>query len=132
MIKIARVLTADDYEMAVIEQRTGKKVEELAEGLEAVIVTLGAEGAVLYHQGQKTEIKAVTATAVEDPTGCGDSHRAGVLYGLASGWSWEDSARLGNVMGSIKIASGGPQNHHPSLEEIQQIFVNNYDSNPWA
>ncbi|MDO5666981.1 MAG: carbohydrate kinase family protein [Alcaligenaceae bacterium] len=132
MIKIARVLTANDYEMAVIEQRTGKKVEELAKGLEAVIVTLGGEGSVLYHQGQKTTIKAVPAAAVEDPTGCGDSHRAGVLYGLSSGWSWEDSARLGNVMGSIKIASGGPQNHRPSLEEIQQLFVANYESNPWA
>ena len=132
MIKMARVLTANDYEMAVIEQRTGNKVEELAASLEAVIVTLGAEGSVLYHQGQKIEIKAVPAVKVEDPTGCGDSHRAGVLYGLSSGWSWEDSARLGNVMGSIKIASGGPQNHAPSLDEIKRIFTENYDSNPWA
>ena len=132
MIKMTRVLTANDYEMAIIEQRTGKKVEEIAEGLEAVIVTLGAEGSVLYHNGQKPLIKPVPAVAIEDPTGCGDSHRAGVLYGLSSGWSWEDSARLGNVMGSIKIASDGPQNHRPSLEEIQGVFAKSYDTNPWA
>ena len=75
---------------------------------------------------------AVQAVAIEDPTGCGDAHRAGVLYGLSSGWSWEDSARLGNVMGSIKIASGGPQNHRPLLEEVQRIFIDNYGSNPWS
>ena len=132
MIKMARVLTANDYEMRVIEERTGKRVEELAEGLEAVIETKGGEGSILYHNGQQMLIKAVPAAAIEDPTGCGDSHRAGILYGLSSGWSWEDSARLGNVMGSIKIASGGPQNHRPSLEEIQRIFVENYASNPWA
>ncbi|CAM5199514.1 carbohydrate kinase family protein [Oligella ureolytica] len=132
MIKMARVLTANDYEMRVIEERTAKSVEELAEGLEAVIETRGGEGSILYHNGQKTTIKAVPALAIEDPTGCGDSHRAGVLYGLASGWVWEDSARLGNVMGSIKIASGGPQNHRPDLAEIQRIFVENYNSNPWA
>ena len=97
-----------------------------------MIETRGGEGSILYHNGQKTTIKTVPALAIEDPTGCGDSHRAGVLYGLASRWAWEDSARLGNVMGSIKIASGGPQNHRPGLAEIQRIFVENYDSNPWA
>lgn len=132
MISMARVLTANDYEMRVIEERTGKRVEELAEDLEAVIETRGAEGSILYHEGQKITIKPVPAVAIEDPTGCGDSHRAGVLYGLASGWSWEDNARLGNVMGSIKIASDGPQNHRPSLDDIQRIFIDNYDSNPWA
>ncbi|WP_432785437.1 Adenosine kinase [Oligella sp. MSHR50489EDL] len=131
MIKLARVLTANDYEMAVIEQRTAKSVEELAKGLEAIIVTLGAEGSVLYHQGEKIAIKPVAPTAIEDPTGCGDAHRAGVLYGLSCDWSWLDSARLGNVMGSIKIASGGPQNHQPSLEEIQRLFIENYGNNPW-
>jgi len=53
-----------------------------------------------------------------DPTGCGDAQRAGLLYGLTCGWSWEDSCRLGNVMGAIKIASRGPQNHQPSRAEI--------------
>lgn len=132
MLMLARVLTANDYEMRVIEERTAKSIEELARGLEAVIETRGAEGAILYHYGQKTPIKAVQAVAIEDPTGCGDAHRAGVLYGLSSGWSWEDSARLGNVMGSIKIASGGPQNHRPLLEEVQRIFIDNYGSNPWS
>lgn len=132
MISMARVLTANDYEMRVIEERTGKSVEALAQNLEAVIVTLGGDGSVLYHDGKKVDIAPVPAKALEDPTGCGDSHRAGLLYGLSSGWSWEDSARLGNVMGSIKIASGGPQNHRPTLEEIQSLFVEHYGTNPWA
>lgn len=131
MMKLARVLTANDYEMAVIEQRMAKPVDELAKDLEAIIVTLGGAGSVLYHEGEKITIEPVTPTAIEDPTGCGDAHRAGVLYGLAAGWSWLDSARLGNVMGSIKVAVGGPQNHRPSLEEIQSIFIKTYANNPW-
>jgi len=45
-----------------------------------------------------------------------------LLYGLTNGWSWLDSCRLANVMGSIKIASRGPQNHAPSRAEIDAML----------
>ena len=66
------------------------------------------------------------AETVADPTGCGDSHRAGLLHGLTQGWSLFEAACLGNVMGSIKIASKGPQNHTPSQGHIQQLLKDNY------
>lgn len=118
MITLAQVLCVNDYEASVVEQRTGKTPEQLAEGLQAVIVTRGAEGATLYHAGRVEHIDPVTPSAVIDPTGCGDAHRAGLLYGLTIGWSWSDACKLGNLMGSLKIASRGPQNHAPSRAEI--------------
>ncbi|KOF52150.1 MULTISPECIES: carbohydrate kinase family protein [unclassified Achromobacter] len=118
MLGMAHALTVNDYEAGVVEQRTGRSMADIARGLQAVVVTRGAEGALLMTGGQTFHIEPVRAAAVVDPTGCGDAQRAGLLYGLTCGWSWEDSCRLGNVMGAIKIASRGPQNHQPSRAEI--------------
>jgi adenosine kinase len=120
LISEARALTVNDYEARVVEEKTGKKVAEIARGIGAVVVTRGAEGSEVYTQGRKIHVPAVKAEALVDPTGCGDAYRAGLLYGMARSWSWERSARLATVMGSIKIAHRGGQNHTPSREYIAQ------------
>ena len=61
--------------------------------------------------------------AVVDPTGCGDAFRAGLLYGLASDYDWQTTGRLASLLGSIKIAQRGGQNHHFTREEVGQRFA---------
>lgn len=126
MLGLAQALTVNDYEAGVVEQRTGRSMADIATGLRAVVVTRGAEGATLLTEGKSFQIEPVRATQVVDPTGCGDAQRGGLLYGLTSGWNWEDSCRLGNVMGAIKIASRGPQNHAPSRAEIDAVLHATY------
>ncbi|MGE7088658.1 carbohydrate kinase family protein [Achromobacter xylosoxidans] len=126
MLGLAQALTVNDYEAGVVEQRTGRSMADIATGLQAVVVTRGAEGATLLIEGKSFQIEPVRATQVVDPTGCGDAQRGGLLYGLTSGWNWEDSCRLGNVMGAIKIASRGPQNHAPSRAEIDAVLHATY------
>jgi len=122
MLSLAQALTVNDYEASVVEQRTGKTIAALAQHLRAVVVTRGAMGATLYTEGQEQHIDPVKPQGLVDPTGCGDAHRAGLLYGLTQGWSWSDACKLGNLMGSIKIASRGPQNHAPSRAEIDAML----------
>ena len=126
MLALAQAMTVNDYEASIVEQRTGKSIEQLAQGLKAVVVTRGANGATLYTEGHQHHIDPVTPAGVVDPTGCGDAHRGGLLYGLTLGWSWQDACKLGNLMGSIKIASRGPQNHAPSRTEIDAQFHAQY------
>lgn len=126
MLGLAQALTVNDYEAGVVEQRTGRSMADIARKLQAVVVTRGAEGATLLTEGKTLQIEPVRATQVVDPTGCGDAQRGGLLYGLTSGWNWEDSCRLGNVMGAIKIASRGPQNHAPSRAEIDAVLHATY------
>src|SRR5690606_11001692 len=94
--------------------------------MQCVVVTHGAEGAMVYEQGDVTTVQAVQAAAVVDPTGCGDAHRAGLLYGLTRGWNLPDACKLGNVMGSLKVASKGPQNHRPTREHIDVMLREHY------
>ncbi|OZI27460.1 carbohydrate kinase family protein [Bordetella genomosp. 7] len=118
MLGLAQVLTVNDYEAGVVEQRTGRSMAQIASQLQAVVVTRGAAGATLLAGGTETQVPPVRPTDIVDPTGCGDAHRAGLLYGLTQGWNWIDCCRLANLMGAIKIASRGPQNHAPTRADI--------------
>lgn len=131
MIELASALTANDYECSVIEKRTGMSVTDISKKMQAVVITRGANGADLYQNVEVTHIDPVKPARIEEPTGCGDAHRAGLLYGLTEGWSWEDAARLGNILGSIKIAHQGPQNHTLDLDEVKSVFSSTYNSQPW-
>jgi adenosine kinase len=108
----------NDYEARVVEDKTGRKVADIAHAIGAVVVTRGAEGSTIYADGGSIDVPAVAPDSLVDPTGCGDAYRAGLLYGMAREWGWERSARLASVMGSIKIARRGGQNHNPSRDEI--------------
>ena len=120
MLAGARALTVNDYEARIVEDKTGTPVKEIAERIGAVIVTRGGEGSSLYTRGGRIDVAAVRAESVVDPTGCGDAYRAGLLYGMARGWDWRRCARLGSVMGSIKISRRGGQNHTPDRDEISR------------
>lgn len=126
MLEMASILCVNEYEASVVEQRTGATMRELAQGLQGVVVTHGSESSHVYEGGQFTEVPVVPASAVVDPTGCGDAHRAGLLFGLARGWTLADACKLGNVMGSLKVASRGPQNHRPSRAEIEAVLSAHY------
>jgi len=126
MLEMASILTANDYEASVIEERMGESVASIAARLKAVVVTRGGEGASLYTGEGCTDIPPVTVAQVVDPTGCGDAHRAGLLYGLVNDWSLSDACRLANVMGGFKISSQGPQNHRPSRTAIAQSLLDHY------
>jgi adenosine kinase len=119
---LADYCTVNDYEARLLTERTGKSLEDLAREVRALIVTLGASGSRIYADGQVIDIPVVPAEALLDPTGCGDAYRAGLLYGIARGWGWEKTGRLAALMGSIKIAHRGGQNHKPARAEIAERF----------
>ena len=122
-IEMADYLAVNDYESQIIQDKTGLTLEELAQKVKALIVTLGGSGSQIYADGQRYDIPCVKATEVVDPTGCGDAYRAGLLYGIARNWDWPTCGRLAATMGAIKIASRGGQNHAPTREEIEAIYT---------
>jgi adenosine kinase len=122
-IGMADYMALNDYEAQLMQDKTGQTLEALAKQVKALIVTLGPQGSVIHADGQRIEIPCVKADAVLDPTGCGDAYRAGLLHGIANGWDWASSGRLASVMGSIKIASRGGQNHKPTKADIESRYA---------
>ena len=110
-VEQASWLACNDYESKLIEERTGLSPRQLAERLDAVIVTLGGNGSRVYTKIGELVIPSAPAERLEDPTGCGDAYRAGLLYGLMNGMDWETTGRIAALLGAIKIEHPGTQNH---------------------
>ncbi|HMH18860.1 MAG TPA: carbohydrate kinase family protein [Burkholderiales bacterium] len=127
-VEQATYVAVNDYEGRLLEERTGRTLEEIAQKLKALVLTRGAEGSVIYANGQKIDIPCVKAAELVDPTGCGDAYRAGLLYGIVAGFDWTKTGRLASLMGAIKIASRGGQNHSVSRDEIGRLFRRNFGS----
>jgi adenosine kinase len=121
-IRQANWLVANDYEFQLIQERTGMSKTEIAEQLEALIITRGGDGSTLVTKAGEEHIEAVEPTDVLDPTGCGDAYRSGLIYGLQNNLDLVTACRIGSVMGAIKVAVQGPQNHEPTLDEIVERF----------
>ena len=110
-VRLADWIAVNDYEGKMLSDRTGWDTAEISRRVRALFVTLGAEGSEVWIDGQKTHVPGVLASAVVDPTGCGDAYRGALLFGLENGWSMQRCAALGNQLGAIKIAQRGPQNY---------------------
>lgn len=127
----AAALTVNDYECRLMGDKTGWSEAELAAQAGTMIVTRGGEGSVLHHGGRIEHIAAAPVRATIDPTGCGDAYRGGVLHALARGLSWPVAARLGSVMGALKIEHPGPQNHVIEPHAIAARYHEAYGAMPW-
>jgi len=131
MVRLADYLAMNDYEARLLEEKCARPIEAIAAQLRALAVTLGAQGSYILAGGRRHEIPSVPAERLADPTGCGDAYRAGLLYGIARGWDWPRSGRLASVLGAIKIAHRGAQNHQPSRAEIAERYRAAFGESPW-
>ncbi|MCW8848199.1 MAG: carbohydrate kinase family protein [Sedimenticola sp.] len=118
----ANWLAFNDYEAKLMQDRTGLTPEQMAREVDAVVITRGGEGSLIYTGNKVLEIPAAPVANVIDPTGCGDAYRAGLLYGLMNDMDWETTGRIASLMGAIKIEEAGTQNHRFQCDEFSQCF----------
>jgi adenosine kinase len=130
-IRMSEYVTVNDYEAQMVQERTGKTIEQLSKLVKAFVVTLGARGSIVYSGHEQIEIPCVKAEKVVDPTGCGDAFRAGLLYGLASDYDWPTTGRLASLLGAMKISERGGQNHRFTRDEIAQRYRDAFGSRIW-
>ena len=128
LVEQATWLTLNDYESELMQERTGLSLSQLAEKVDALIVTQGSEGSTIYANGKEIKIPAAPVSNLSDPTGCGDAYRAGLLYGLLNELDWEITGRIASLMGAIKIEHHGTQNHTFNLDSFKQRYQDSFDS----
>ena len=121
-VQQASWIAVNDYEGQLLEDRIGMRIEDIARRVKALIVTRGADGSIVYAGGERFEIPAAQVARVNDPTGCGDAYRAGLLFGLMKGYDWPAIGRIASLMGAIKIESHGTQNHRFTTAEFRSRY----------
>jgi len=121
-IEQATWVTVNDYEWELLKDRTGWTEKDITSRVDALIITLGGKGSEIHTKEQSITIPAATPKSVQDPTGCGDAYRAGLLYGLLNKLDWETTGRIASLMGSIKIEHQGPQNHSFTIQQFKKRY----------
>ncbi len=121
-IKKASYLAVNEYEAKMLVEKLDTSLENVAENVDALIVTLGSKGSHIYFDSQRLTIPVVTANHPVDPTGCGDAYRAGLIFGINNGYDWQKTGFLASILGAIKVSSKGPQNHKFSLTDISVLL----------
>jgi adenosine kinase len=122
----ARWIAVNDYEWGLLQQKTGFTVSDVTAQVDALVVTRGAEGSLIYTEGRTLTVPCARPKAVIDPTGCGDAYRAGLIHGLLRGLDWETTGRVASLMGAIKVESRGPQNHAFTAAEFDRRYRDNF------
>jgi adenosine kinase len=130
-VRLADFVAVNDYEAQMLQEKARVSLEQIAKDVHALVVTRGGQGSVILRQGERIEIPTVKAEAVVDPTGCGDAYRAGLLYGIANRLDWSVTGRLASVLGAIKIAARGAQNHRFTRADIEARYKEAFGAMPW-
>lgn len=105
------LLISNDYELELIMSKTGLNRESLLTRTGAIITTLGEAGSQVATPGVQIPIPTVPPRQVVDPTGAGDSYRAGLLAGLALGLDIKKCALMGSVCASFAVECYGTQEY---------------------
>ncbi|MBU2330007.1 carbohydrate kinase family protein, partial [Patescibacteria group bacterium] len=124
-ISFSTALFVNDYELALVLEKTGLTEQDILDQVDFLIVTLGSEGVRIATKENDTRIPAVSAVAV-DPTGAGDAFRAGFVVGHVSGLSLELSSKVGATVAAYAVEAHGGQNHLPSTEDLSGRFTASY------
>ena len=121
-VEQAAWVAVNDYEWQLLKERTGWDVDDLKRRVKGLIVTRGAKGSMIYTPESDFDIPPARPATVNDPTGCGDAYRAGLLFGFMADYDWPTVGRVASLMGAIKIECHGTQNHRFTREEFQERF----------
>lgn len=123
LIDGAAYLFLNEYELALAIQKTGWTDEEILERVEVRVVTLGSKGAKVEEKNQETITVGIAQERSKlDPTGVGDSFRAGFIAGLAWGLNHERCAQLGSMLATYVIETKGTQEYRFTREEFLERF----------
>jgi adenosine kinase len=125
--KQATYIALNDYEAQLFQDRTGLSPAEIADYVEALIITRGAEGSQIYTDGKRLDIPCAKAEKLADPTGCGDAYRAGLIHGILHGKDWETTGRIASLLGAIKIEQHGTQNHKFNISEFSERYQKTFN-----
>ena len=108
----AAYLFSNEYEGALIEQKTGWTPAEVLDHVDIRVTTLGADGARVERNGEPSvDVPGVPDATMAEPTGAGDAFRSGFLAAIAWGLPLERAAQLGNLMAVHALETVGTQEY---------------------
>jgi adenosine kinase len=130
-IEGSKILIVNDYEFGMIKNITGKREEEIRSLTDTLIVTLGENGSMIYPKdADPVKVPAAHPRRIAEPTGVGDAYRAGLVFGLCQGFSWDICGKLGSIAAIYVLEQHGTQRHHYNLNDFTLRYFEQYGEEP--
>ena len=123
----SKVLIGNDYEIKLIQEKTGWSLEDLQKQTEILIITLGEEGSQIYNKNKEYIIKPAEPENTSDPTGAGDAYRAGLIKGLIEKWPLEKIGKFAGLISVYTVEKYGTQTHSFTWPELEKRYRQNFN-----
>ncbi len=117
----------NDYEIKLLQERTGWDAHEILKNTPVMITTLGEKGSIVTTAtGEEFDIAPCPPESVDDPTGAGDAYRAGFFVGVEKGFDYQVCGQMGSVAASYAVESYGTQHHQFTVKEFKDRYKKTY------
>ena len=114
----SKMLVSNDYELGMIRNKTGMRVEQLLDTVEAIVTTKAEQGSEVITRDGVVAVPAVPTGTEVFPIGAGDAFRGGLIKGLVQGDTLVRAVQLGTVCGHYAVQSSGTQEYTFTMEEF--------------
>lgn len=122
----AEILICNDYEMALICQKTGFSEEQIIKKVKILIITLGEKGSLIKTKNHEFKINSVKPKKIVDPTGAGDAYIAGFLSGYIKGLPASVCGQIGSTLGTYAIEQYGTQRHKFVTQQFKKRYKESF------
>lgn len=124
----AWMLIGNDYEIGLIQERTGLDLAGLLQLVEMVVTTLGKDGSEIATRERTVRIPAAPVSRVEDPVGAGDAFLGGLVHGLLAGRSLEEAGRVAALAGAYAVEVVGAMPRHYTRQEFEERYRRSFQA----
>ncbi|MDQ3248123.1 MAG: carbohydrate kinase family protein [Chloroflexota bacterium] len=126
----AMYLLCNEYELAMIQNKTGWSLDQINQQVTVLVVTLGKKGSVIYTNGEEIRIPAALLDAIEDPTGAGDAFRGGFFAAALAALPWGVCGRVGALCSTYALEHIGTTSHRFSLAQFAARYAETFGAEP--
>ncbi|MEK7680963.1 MAG: carbohydrate kinase family protein [Patescibacteria group bacterium] len=128
MISQSFFVIGNDYEMKLLQERSGWDAKKILSAAKVMITTLGEQGSIiLTAEGESIGVKSCAPLLFDDPTGAGDAYRAGFFSGYEKEYDLKTCAQMGSVAASYAIETYGTQEHKFTREDFCGRYLKAYN-----
>ena len=126
----ATYLLVNEYELAMVLNKTGWSLDDLRGKVNILVNTLGKEGSRIYVDGLVVDVPAARVAKSVDPTGAGDAYRGGLFAAVLAGLPWDVSGRVAALCGAYALEQRGTTSHHFTPAEFVTRYQTNFGAEP--
>jgi adenosine kinase len=126
----AAYLLCNEYELAMVQSKTGWSLDEIREQVGMLILTLGKKGSVLYQGDEVITVPVAHLERIEDPTGAGDAYRGGFFAALINGLPPAICGKVGSLCSVYALENMGTTAHRFTLNEFVMRYARVYGAEP--